>query len=400
MFTHIAKLIWNRKRSNLLIISEVAIAFAVLFAIISAGLHNYRIYNIPLGFEWENTWNIQLDTGGQWKNETDKVTLKTIIDVLQSHRKIDSASVMMMPLFENSRWRSGQSLNGNDIIFLANRLDAKAPENLGVKLVAGRWFGPQDNDENFTYIMVNQKFVDDYLEGEDPVNFEFLDPEAPAEAPEARPKKIVGVFSDFRQQGEFSTPMPYALFRYDFDAGYSYGINNIVIKFNQEESAAFEAELMKMLKDIAPIWEFTISPLKTKRDTQINQVLIPLTVLAVIVAFLMLMVAMGLFGVLWQNISRRTREIGLRRAIGASEGSVKGQIVGELVVLALFGILIATVFIVQVPLLQLIDTVSWSNFAVSMGLAVVTMLTIVVLCALYPSRAAIKLPPSVALHYE
>lgn len=396
MFTHIAKLIWNRKRSNLLIISEVAIAFAVLFAIISAGLHNYRVYNIPLGFEWERAWNIQLNTGGQWNNDSDKVTLKSIVEVLQSHQKIESASVTMMPLFENSRWSSGQKINGKDALFVANRLDSNAPSNLGVELVAGRWFGPQDNDENFTYIMVNQRFVDDYLEGANPVNFVFSDPEAP----KARPKKIVGVFGDFRQMGEFSTPMPYAFFRYDFDAGYSYGVGNVVIKFSQEENAAFEAELMKILKGVAPTWEFTIAPLKTKRDSQLNQVIIPLTVLAVIVAFLMLMVAMGLFGVLWQNISRRTQEIGLRRAIGASEGSVKGQIIGELVVLALFGIAIATIFIIQVPLLQLIDTVSWSNFTMSMGLAVSVMLTIVVLCAFYPSRAAIKLPPSVALHYE
>jgi len=396
MFTHIAKLIWNRKRSNLLIISEVAIAFAVLFAIISAGIHNYRIYNIPLGFEWENSWNIQLDTGGQWKNETDKVTLKSMVDILQNHRKIESASVMMMPFFENSRWRSGQKINGKDATFLANRIDSKGPDNLGVKLLDGRWFGPQDNDESFVYIMVNQRFADEYLNGADPVDFVFSDPDAP----EATPRKIVGVFEDFRQQGEFSSPTPYAFFRYDFDAGYAHGINNIVIKFKQEESASFEAELMKLLKDVAPTWEFTIVPLKTKRDSQVNQVIIPLTVLAVIVAFLMLMVAMGLFGVLWQNISRRTQEIGLRRALGASESSVKGQIIGELVVLALFGILIATIFIVQIPLLQLIDSVSWPNFAMSMSLAVLVMLLIVVLCALYPSRAAIKLPPSVALHYE
>ena len=53
----------------------------------------------------------------------------------------------------------------------------------------------------------------------------------------------------------------------------------------------------------------------------------------VVAGFLMLMVALGLTGVLWQNVTQRTREIGLRRAKGATARRIHRQILGELLVM-------------------------------------------------------------------
>ena len=396
MLSHIAKLIWNRKRSNLLIITEVAITFGVLFAIICMGFYNYKVFNTPLGFEWKNTWSVRINTGGQWNNETDKVQLKSLVDVLAVRPEIASVDATMMPLFMNSRWRSSETINARQATYKANMLNHEAPKNLGVELVAGRWFGPQDDGQNYRDVMVNQQFVDEHLQNVEPVGFEFSDPDTP----EAKPKRIVGVFKDFRQQGEFSEPGPYLFFRYNYEQGDDFGIRNIVIKFDQQQPASYEKDLHRTLKQTAPSWEFNIQSLKNLRQQRINEVVIPMTVMAVVVGFLLVMVAMGLFGVLWQNINRRIQEIGLRRAIGASEISIRFQIIGELVVLAVFGMIVASVFIVQIPLLNLIDAVTWGNFTVSMLLSISAMLLIVIICALYPSHSATKLSPAVALHYE
>ncbi|MCW8875735.1 MAG: ABC transporter permease [Kangiellaceae bacterium] len=396
MLSHIAKLIWNRKRSNLLIITEVAITFGVLFAVIYLGIYNYKVFNTPLGFEWKNTWNIRIDTGGRWNNETDKVQLKAIAEVLRTRPEIKSADVIMMPLFVNGRWRSVETINGHRAPYKANMLNHEAPKNLGVELVSGRWFGPQDDGQNYQGVMVNQRFVDEFLDSVEPVGFEFSDPGQP----EAKPKRIVGIFKDFRQQGEFSTPGPYMFFRYNWEQGDSFGLRNIMLKFDKPQPASYEKDLHQTLKQIAPSWEFNIQSFKNLRQQRINEIVIPMTVMAVVVAFLLIMVAMGLFGVLWQNINRRIQEIGLRRAIGASENSIRLQIIGELIVLAIFGMAAASIFIIQVPLLNLIEAVTWGNFVVSMLLSISAMLLIVIICALYPSHSATKLSPAVALHYE
>jgi putative ABC transport system permease protein len=54
----------------------------------------------------------------------------------------------------------------------------------------------------------------------------------------------------------------------------------------------------------------------------------------VIAAFLLVMVAFGLFGVLWQNTTQRIPEIGLRRALGADAGSIYRQIIAEQMLLS------------------------------------------------------------------
>ena len=60
--------------------------------------------------------------------------------------------------------------------------------------------------------------------------------------------------------------------------------------------------------------------------------LVPAIIAIVVACFLIINVALGLFGVLWYNINKRRSEIGLRRAVGASGNSVSKQLVGEALV--------------------------------------------------------------------
>jgi len=396
MLAHITKLIWNRKRANLLIITEVTITFIVLFLIMTLALSNYQTYHQPLGFEWKNTWEINVNTGAEWHNKTDNKQFGQLVSALKQQSEIASVGLTYMPIFERARMTNTETINEQDIYYQANYVDQEGPKNWGVELIAGRWFGEQDNGQNYTEVMINQRFSELAFKDKSPIDFQFSD----EDKPEEKPKRIVGVFKDFRQMGEFSDPMPYLFYRYQLPIGNDRGMRNINLTFNDKSNAAYEEKVLKLLKGIMPNWEFSIRTWQSKRDDQITQVLIPLTVMSVIVCFLMIMVAMGLFGVLWQNINRRTQEIGLRRALGASKNAIQGQIVGELVALSLFGILIAFAMLVQIPLLQLVEGVTWAMFWLSMTISVSVILIMVVLCALYPSRTAIKIPPALALHYE
>lgn len=394
MFAHIIKLIWNRKGANFLIITEVAITFIVLFAITSTALHNYQKFNQPLGFNWQNTWSVTLNTGGRWKNEKDTPQLKELVNALRQRSEIASVDLSAVPVFENWTHSSITEINQKNTFHLSNRVNDEGPKSWGVKLIAGRWFGEQDDGQNYVPVMVNQLFVDKAFDGEPPINYEYN----PEDYEGQLPRRIVGVFEDFRQRGEFSDPVPYLFNRYTYEVGGN--IHNIQLKFAQTKTAAYEETLLKVLKGIAPNWEFEIKSWKSKRESHIKEVLLPLIITSVVVGFLLIMVAMGLFGVLWQNISRRTQEIGLRRAIGASKSSIQTQIISELLVVALFGITIAFMILIQAPLLELVEWVTWANFWLSFGASVSVILVMVILCALYPSRTAIRIAPALALHYE
>ena len=90
------------------------------------------------------------------------------------------------------------------------------------------------------------------------------------------------------------------------------------------------------------------------RATSFRFLLTPLIVAGTVAFFLLLMVGLGLIGVLWQNLLQRTREIGLRRAAGASRAAVHRQVLLEQIVVTSLGVLIGTLLVIQIPVLDLI----------------------------------------------
>ena len=128
-------------------------------------------------------------------------------------------------------------------------------------------------------------------------------------------------------------------------------------------------------------------------------IIIPLTIAFVVCGFLIINVAFGLFGVLFQNITRRKGEIGVRRAMGATGLNIMGQFVGEMVVLATFSIALGVFFAVQFPILNVFDVASSVYFG-GIVAAILAVYVLVILCAWFPSRQAAAIHPAMALHDE
>ena len=127
--------------------------------------------------------------------------------------------------------------------------------------------------------------------------------------------------------------------------------------------------------------------------------LVPLIIALIVAGFLIINVALGLYGVLWYNINKRKAEIGLRRAVGASGADVSKQLVGEALVLATIALIIGTFFAVQFPLLNVFDLPA-GVYITALLLAVLFIYLLVLFCALYPGRQAAAIYPAVALHEE
>jgi len=125
------------------------------------------------------------------------------------------------------------------------------------------------------------------------------------------------------------------------------------------------------------------------------------TALAVPAAFVLLMVAFGLFGVLWQSVALRTQEIGLRRAVGASAGQVYRQIVAEQLLLGSLAMALALALLIQIPLTGLWSAdLNWSVFAAAALASAGAIYAISLLCALLPAWQASRVAPAAALRGE
>jgi putative ABC transport system permease protein len=119
-----------------------------------------------------------------------------------------------------------------------------------------------------------------------------------------------------------------------------------------------------------------------------------------IAGFLLVMVALGLTGVLWQNVTQRTKEIGLRRAKGATAHRIHRQIVGELLLLASLALAVGVAIVLQFPLLDLVGPVPPAVLTTSLLVSIAAIYLLSAVCGWYPSRLATRIQPAEALHYE
>jgi putative ABC transport system permease protein len=173
-----------------------------------------------------------------------------------------------------------------------------------------------------------------------------------------------------------------------------------MIKLKPGTPRSFEEQLLKDLHGVAKDWSFQIHSLESSREAAVKLTVLAIIIAAIVAAFLMLMVAFGLLGVLWQSVTQRTAEIGLRRAQGATAGDVYRQILGELFFITTMALIPGILLIVQFPILNLIADLKTSVYFYSIALSMFLIYALTFICGLYPGWLATRIRPAEALHYE
>jgi putative ABC transport system permease protein len=208
------------------------------------------------------------------------------------------------------------------------------------------------------------------------------------------------VVQTYRKDGEINPPRPADFVMIAWGPKY-FPPNDFVIKVKKGTPAVFEEELIEAVARIAPEWTVNIIPLEVSRARILRDAILGLLLVSGLAFFMIIMVGLGLVGVLWQSVTRRTKEIGLRRAMGASKGGIRRQVLGELLALTTVAATIGTLLYIQFPLLNLLGRmVPVHVYALSLGLSLLIIYGFVALCGLYPSWLATRVQPAEALQYE
>ncbi len=397
MIRHVFALVWNRKRANALIMLELVVAFLILFALACLSLHLHRLYDRPLGFDVADKWSITINTSGTGASDAeDKTTFRQLLDIAAEQREVAGVELMFDLPFD----LMGSSANvtlGNMRRHPVSVIAATPtlPQALGVRLLEGRWFGPQDEaepaaGESVSPVLVNRAFSD--AAGGNVVGKLF----GRGRNSQAR---IVGVFDELRVGGQFSTPGPVMIQRLRLDGTVSDEMR-ILLLLKPGAPADFEERLLTAFQRAAPGWTFDVDSWASLQDTHFRLFTIPLMIAGTLVLFLLVMVGLGLLGVLWQNVIRRTAEMGLRRAMGATAGAVRAQVVLEVLAVALMALTLGVAIAVQLPLSGLLPALDWNLFLPSATLSAAVLLTLCTLFALYPSYQATRRDPVEALRHE
>jgi putative ABC transport system permease protein len=398
MLMHSLKLIWNRKGDNALIIIELILAFLVVFFIASFGAYNWHLYNQPLGFEWHDTVEVNISTGGQW-DEDDGRTLTQTLQALRDLPEVEWAHGVNMALFRGSRWTSPTAHNGIQVQTMFNQLTDGAPQDLGVELLEGRWFNEADAALDDDVVLINERLRNLLFADESPIGANIRKVDEDDSIEERVPLRVIGVYRDFRQYGEMTELRSYVLKRFPIE-DLNFRMSSLQVRMNPGTPIDFEQRLQDTLQAVAPTWRITITPLSKLRDRRIRDVVLPLTIMGLIAGFLLVMVAFGLFGVLWQNVTRRTDELGLRRAVGASRRVIYRQIVSETTLLATLAVAAGLLVAVQFPLTAAIKPLTWASASLGIAMGSTLIIALAAACSLYPAWMAARRPPAEALHWE
>jgi putative ABC transport system permease protein len=409
MIAHVFRLIWNRKRSNALILTEIAVSFVVLCTVATTAAYFVGNWRRPLGFDYHDVWRVRFSFGNyqSYDDAGKRAVLETLARLENEVRGLDE--VQAAALMENTPYSGSSSswqmdARGRSLDILWGSTTPAGAAVLRFELVSGRWFEPGDEALAWRPIVVGAKLARDLFANESPLGQSlprFDDAGRPRDRKEDETDyRVVGVLSDYRRDGEISAS-PYVAFdSVDFTRTEGFPPRRILVRVRPETPAAFEETLLRRLHAVAPDWSFDIATLAQRRHDMLRSKLLGLIVGGTVAGFLMIMVAMGLMGVLWQNVTRRTRELGIRRAVGATAAGVCLQILGELLALTTVAAATGSFLFLQAPVLGIASWVTWRIYLAGLAVSLAVLYTLVVLCGLYPSWLATRVHPAQALHYE
>ncbi|CAN7305345.1 ABC transporter permease [Massilia sp. LjRoot122] len=382
---------------------EILIAFAIVFGVAAFGVRYSQLYRMPLGFDGADLWSVSLMVGDEQQTRIEGSVYDSLRRGLAELPEVRDVAIASFEPYSSStistdlRRQSRDGAKGKSMKTEMLDADDGFARVLGLKMVEGRWFSELDNGSAVRATVINRRLAEAMFPGQRAVGQIIEANEGPDITHGYR---VVGVVDAYRPKGELSSPVNFAFTRFepgknDRDA------RTILLRVAPGTERAFEKRLNTRLKLIRNDWSYQITPLAVQRSSALKSYMTPLIVVGIIAAFMLVMVAFGLFGALWQNTSQRIPEIGLRRAIGASAGQIYRQIVAEQFMLSSVAIALGLALLVQLPLTGVLgDSLNWRVFAAAAGLSMGAIYLLSLLCALYPGWRASRLSPTEALHHE
>ena len=400
MIRHVALLIWNRKRLTSLLALEVLVSFLVLFALVLPAIRYAEFWRQPLGFAIDDVWAVTITRPSQVLEvqDEDVARLGTLLDVVGDLPEVQVAAGAYTSPY--TPWMMGGSeylSDGRLIEYSTNLVTDALVEVLDMTLVAGRWFSPEDDAAAGTPVVINRRMAREVFGDGVPVGQRI-----PLRS--ADELRVVGVVEAFRSDGEFSPESNYVFRRMPLDGTSDYAMmpNNLLVRARPGTTAAVEETLVTHLQRAAPEWSFQVEVLAEARRRVLSQFTTPLIALSTVVGFLLLMVALGLVGVVWQSVTERTHEFGLRRANGATNDDIRRQVLSELLILTSAAVGAGVLLVAQLPAIPMPfpNLFTSENVLTSVVISGAVIYLLTLLCGWIPSRLATRIQPAEALRHE
>jgi predicted permease len=393
----------SRLRLNkALLVAQVAMSVVLL---IGAGLFVRtlsNLSNVDVGFNRENLLLFRLDPRlNSYKNEQIAPLYEQIVERLQATPGVQSVTLSRHPLLSGSSAQMGVYLQGqpkvagNGVAAYVHIVRSNFFDTMEMRLLLGRTLSPQDVKSAPKVIVINQAlarqlFGDDYPIGK------LLDFENPAIGGNF---EVVGVVSDarytkLRQDNPPTVYTPYLQQQ-------SFSQMNFEVRTAGNPLAMIPAirDAVRQVDKALPLFDVKSQSRQIEESISRERAFAKLTTFFGLLA--LLLASIGLYGVMAYSVAQRTREIGIRIALGAQRWDVLRLMIRQGMLLVIIGVTLGLV--VAYNATHLLAAMLYGvtpNDGLTFSGVIVLLLAVALLACFVPARRAARVDPMVALRHE
>ncbi len=393
--------VWRRFGSNLVVV-ELTMAVVLLVGAGLLGKSFYRLLHVDTGLVTDHLATLHVAaTSGAYSKDPDQINLARQLQArLQTLPGVQSAALASdLPLGDgdgSSNFRiEGRAWPVEHNEVLVRDVSSTYFSTLKTRLLRGRYFADDEDESHTRVVVINRQMAKTYFPGENPLGLRIYMEGSPKTLME-----IVGVIDDV-QEGQLDDAAKAAMYRpinQNPENNFS-----VVLRTSQDENSVLgsaAATIHSVDPGLAVFDPMTMNQrLHDSPSASLHRS--SAWIVGGFAALALLLSIVGLYGVIAYSVSQRTREIGVRMALGAQRSAVYRLILREASILAVMGIgvgLLCSLAAATLLRSLLFRVETWD--VTTLAAVALVLSAAALLASFFPAHRAARVDPIVALHDE